>query len=152
MKKCCTCQIEKLSIEFNKNKSKKDGLNSICKECSRQRSRKYYSENREHHKKVIYGNKQSYVKELRHWINTVIRKDGCCCCEEKSTVCLEFHHIDQTKKEKLVSKLIGSNCRKKLIYELNKCAVVCSNCHRKIHAGLLPNPIDKQLKDVRLPE
>ena len=33
MKKCTTCSIEKLESNFDKDKSKKDGLSSLCKEC-----------------------------------------------------------------------------------------------------------------------
>ena len=49
MKKCYTCQTFKNEVDFNKNKSKADGLNNICKHCSRERSKKYYSENHEKH-------------------------------------------------------------------------------------------------------
>lgn len=151
MKKCYTCQQEKSPTEFNKSKHRKDGLSSICKECSRSHSRNYYNNNTELHKKNVYRNKLLYVEQLRNWINTVIRKDGCCICDEKEVCCLEFHHVDQTEKEELVSYLIGTNSRRKLEIELNKCSVVCSNCHRKIHAGILPNPVDKRLENVIVP-
>lgn len=152
MKKCYTCQAEKPILEFNKNKSRKDGLNSICKDCSKQRSKKYYTDNKVVHKQNIRRNTKRYVAELKEWINFVIRKNGCSCCFEKAVVCLEFHHVIQSEKEDLVSKLIHSNSRTRLVEELNKCAIVCSNCHRKIHAGLIPNPIDKKLSGVRLPD
>ena len=34
-KVCSKCKIEKTVVEFYKNKSKKDGLQTICKECTR---------------------------------------------------------------------------------------------------------------------
>lgn len=37
---CYKCKIEKSSELFRKNKSKKDGLNSYCKDCY-----KYYEKN-----------------------------------------------------------------------------------------------------------
>jgi hypothetical protein len=33
MKKCPTCKIEKSTNQFNKNKSRKDGLARECKSC-----------------------------------------------------------------------------------------------------------------------
>lgn len=151
MKKCYTCQQEKSLAEFNKSKRRKDGLNSICKDCSRTRSRSYYNSNTELHKKNVYRNSLLYKQQLRDWVNTEIRKGGCALCDEKEICCLEFHHVDQSEKEELVSYLIGTNSRGRLEIELNKCAVVCSNCHRKIHAGLLPNPVDKRLQNVKVP-
>ncbi len=151
MKKCYTCQQEKPLIEFNKSKRRKDGLNTICKDCPRIRSRNYYQNNTELHKKNVYRTKCLYIEQLRYWINTEIRKNGCSLCKETHPCCLEFHHINQDEKEELVSRLISENNRRKLEIELNKCAIVCSNCHRKIHAGLLQNPVDKQLKNIKVP-
>ena len=40
-KKCCRCEIIQVIEKFNKDKNRKDGLNSICKLCRK----KYYNEN-----------------------------------------------------------------------------------------------------------
>jgi hypothetical protein len=45
MKKCYKCKEEKPLVEFSKDKSKKDGLNSSCKTCSKVMVQKYYKEN-----------------------------------------------------------------------------------------------------------
>jgi 5-methylcytosine-specific restriction endonuclease McrA len=44
MKKCSKCKIEKDENEFNKNKSKKDGLSTECKLCKRQQDAKWREE------------------------------------------------------------------------------------------------------------
>lgn len=151
MKKCYTCQKEKSLIEFNKNKSRKDGINSICRECSRQRSKLYYTDHKDAHKKTVYGYKKRYVTELRKWVSTEIKKGGCCICDEKESICLDLHHVNSEEKTGWIHKLISDNSRTRLVEELNKCAVVCSNCHRKIHAGLIPNPVEKKLNGIKLP-
>lgn len=46
MKTCSKCQQVKSLSDFGKDKSKKDGLRTICKECDRARSRKYHHDNR----------------------------------------------------------------------------------------------------------
>ena len=48
-------------------------------------------------------------------------------------VCLDFHHIDPSKKEGNIAKIITSISRKFLLSELEKCIVLCTNCHRKVH-------------------
>ncbi len=152
MKSCTTCKALKPITEFNKNKTNSDGLNSVCRVCSGLRSRQYYQDNKEAHKLTIASNKAIYISQLREWINQSVKQYGCSACNEKEFCCLEFHHIHQEDKEYLISILISTNSRKKLEIELNKCAVVCSNCHRKIHAKLIPNPVDKQLRNVRVPK
>ena len=137
MKTCCICKVEKETEEFNKNKSRKDGLNTVCKSCSRERSKKYYSENREHHKKNIYILRRKYLSELLKEVNEFKANLGCKFCPEKEAICLDFHHTDSLNKEDDVSKFVRSNQRKKAWEEIAKCVVVCSNCHRKIHAGLI---------------
>ena len=42
-KQCCKCKEQKTANEFSKNKSKGDGLNSMCKECMTLYRKKYNS-------------------------------------------------------------------------------------------------------------
>jgi hypothetical protein len=46
-KKCNTCLIVKTFVDFHVNKSNNDGYNSICKECRKITSKKYYKDNKE---------------------------------------------------------------------------------------------------------
>ena len=47
---------------------------------------------------------------------------------------LDYHHIEP--KEHCVSQM--SSKPTKVVAEINKCIVLCSNCHRLHHAGNLP--------------
>ena len=47
LKWCPKCKERKPDSEFGKDKSRKDGLAYMCKECARQLSRQYYKENPE---------------------------------------------------------------------------------------------------------
>ena len=57
------------------------------------------------------------------------------CGYSKCMEALEFHHLDPTQKEFEIS---GSNSKNwnKIVNELKKCLLVCSNCHREIHSNL----------------
>lgn len=61
------------------------------------------------------------------------------CGYSKCISALEFHHTDPTIKESQISL---SNTRKweRVVSELKKCVMVCSNCHREIHSGLTELP------------
>ena len=47
MKTCSKCKIEKELTEFNKNKTKKDGLHNLCKSCVKEYNKEYYKENKD---------------------------------------------------------------------------------------------------------
>ena len=54
----------------------------------------------------------------------------------KTSNSLEFHHSDSKKKEfSISSNDVGSF--EKLLEESKKCIMICANCHREIHAGLV---------------
>lgn len=49
---------------------------------------------------------------------------------------LKFHHKDPAKKD---FSIAGNHCRawSVVVKELDKCVLVCSNCHDEIHEGLI---------------
>lgn len=133
MKICSICKLEKELDSYNKNKAKKDGLNTICRICSNKRSKRYYSENTEHHKKVILKRNKRLKKENR--IKLIdFKSKGCLICDEKDVCCLDFHHLSD--KENEISNMAGTGVSwNAILKEISKCILVCANCHRKIHAG-----------------
>ena len=59
-----------------------------------------------------------------------------CCekCGEKHPACLEFHHPDPDQKEQSVSRMVMAGYAKsRILEEIAKCKVWCSNCHQKYH-------------------
>lgn len=58
------------------------------------------------------------------------------CNYNKCFGALEFHHINPLEKEFGVSKTKGLSPIK-LVEEINKCLLLCANCHREFHAGVL---------------
>lgn len=90
----------------------KDGARFRCIECDR----------------IYQLRKRKLLKQ-----KCVDYKGGCCqqCGYNKSNAALDFHHLDPTYKEFNFSK-------KKVKWEtlqkeLDKCILVCANCHREIH-------------------
>ena len=54
-----------------------------------------------------------------------------CKCGEDHPACLEFHHVNDDK-EGNVSNLMTSSFDT-IMKEVNKCILLCANCHRKLH-------------------
>ena len=63
---------------------------------------------------------------------------GYCKCDDV----LDFHHIDPTQKEFSFGS-IRANCKNwgSIVLEIKKCVMLCSNCHREYHAGLISDEI-----------
>lgn len=59
---------------------------------------------------------------------------GCIICGyNKCTAALDFHHIDNDKSFN-VSQMINDGCSlTKIMEEVEKCELLCSNCHRELH-------------------
>ncbi len=53
-------------------------------------------------------------------------------CDTKDVECLEFHHKDPTKKDFMISAFYMS-AYENIKDELDKCNLLCSNCHKKAH-------------------
>ena len=129
LKVCTICKKKKPLSEFNKNKSRKDGLNNLCKICSQQRSKLYYQENRKSHLKVIKNNKAKRVKGNIELLLEYLKQHSCIDCGNDDIRVLEFDHLSD--KFKNVCKLVQDGYSWKTVQkEIAKCEVVCCNCHR----------------------
>ena len=97
---------------------------------------KVYHQTRKHD--PIYKQKQKEKAARRYKKNsellTQYKKLHPCQCGESDPVCLDFHHIDGDKEIELSKAAIKWGWSDpRLISELKKCIVLCSNCHRKLH-------------------
>ena len=65
-------------------------------------------------------------------------KGGKCkyCGYNKCTQALDFHHIDPGEKDFTISNYQYLKWET-LLKEVDKCVLVCANCHREIHCGLI---------------
>jgi hypothetical protein len=64
-------------------------------------------------------------------------KGGKCerCSYDRCVEALDFHHRDPNEKDFSISKDGHTLALEKLKQEVDKCDLVCANCHREIHAG-----------------
>ncbi len=129
-KKCYTCQNFKTLDSFNKNKARKDGLNSICKECSKSKSREYYSENKENHLKIIRKKTQEIIKRNQEFVLEYLKTHPCVDCEETDLVVLDFDHL-KDKKDSISNMIRLGKSIDNISKEISKCEVRCANCHRR---------------------
>lgn len=75
-------------------------------------------------------------------IKAVRYKGGSCikCGYDKCLAALEFHHINPTEKDFSISSYGHTKSWELIKTELDKCILVCANCHREIHDSELNKP------------
>lgn len=117
-RKCPQCQeikeINRENFYIRKNTSKP---HAWCKKCN---------------------DKIAYAKQLERKRKAVEYKGNkCCICGYNRYVgALDFHHIDPSKKDFNISEL-RSYTWEHIKKEVDKCILVCKNCHAEIHHGLI---------------
>lgn len=130
--RCGLCKEEKHFSNFNKNKTQTIGYQTICKDCSRERSRKYYKDNPQTHKNNVSKNNKIQSDRLNLFIIDFLIKNPCVDCGENDIRTLHFDHIIPEEKSHNISDM--KRCRmneEKIMKEINKCEVRCANCHAK---------------------
>lgn len=116
-KTCPKCTQKKELKEFYKKRGK-DGNSSYCKSCSVEQ--------------VLVRTQLFKSKMIEYKGNKCI-----VCSYDKYQGALEFHHLDPNKKDFTLSHYKMHSFDDKIKKELDKCALVCANCHREIHGGII---------------
>ena len=75
-------------------------------------------------------------EDLRKWFVEYKSHLKCEVCNENHPATIEFHHKNPRTKHLEISVMVSSApkfSREKIIKEMNKCKIICSNCHKKLH-------------------
>jgi len=131
MKTCSLCKREKSLAEFNQNHTRKDGLQTKCRDCSQQRSKTYYGRNKTRMRSVIARRKKEVIKENRLKLVDYLLGHPCVDCSESDIVVLDFDHVRRTKKTHVTRMVIQGYAWETILQEIAKCEVRCANCHRR---------------------
>lgn len=92
--------------------------------------RKHYKDNKEDYR----NRSRSRRKERKEWFRKLMVDKFCIKCGESDIACLDFHHIDPKTKDDTVSRLLAYlRSKERILKEIEKCEVLCANCHRKFH-------------------
>ena len=125
---CSTCLNEKPVDEFNRKGST---LQSKCKECQRAYHRLYYQLNKSRFIAKNRRNKNRQRKRLRTILWDVKQVPCQDCGGLYHPWVMELDHRDGSTKTAAVANLVSTGCTDaRLLEEIEKCDVVCANCHR----------------------
>ena len=125
MKTCSKCKLSKELTEFGTNKTKKDGLQYSCKICQRAYCKSHYDRN-----KNVYAKKaRRHSLKLRNIVRKLKNLPCKDCGISYPYYVMEYDHLkDKTGN---VGILANRGNLKKVLAEIEKCELVCANCHRE---------------------
>lgn len=92
--------------------------------------KQWYEKNKEKRVAQIRAYQRRERDKLQEYKSTLSCQD----CGESDPVCLDFHHLDSKTKEYDVSRMTWGTPFEKIKKEIEKCIVLCANCHRKRHS------------------
>lgn len=118
MQTCTHCEKQKQDKDFNFIK-RINKYSNVCKDCKKQIDRNRF-------------------RKKKEW--AVNFKGGCCafCGYDECLSALEFHHRTASSKDDNPATIISSQKKgaEKLVQELDKCILLCANCHAEFHYEL----------------
>jgi len=126
---------------FRKGDKRKDGFIFACYVKTQILNNGFYKEkwlSPKAYKKQIEDQRKSInewrikrVHDRRKLIDNIKLSSGCLHCGYNShAVALDFDHLNPSEKSFNISKHFITTPIKKLMKEINKCQVLCANCHR----------------------
>ena len=148
LKKCRICKEEKELAKYPPHTQTKDKCQSYCRDCrhkmnEKARRAKGIISRDEYLKKVMIPHRTkkerrflSRQKRKLKYINLLGNKCSRCgiiLSKMWPPSCFEFHHVNGKRdKEDTIGAFLSLSDKRALI-ELEKCVLVCANCHRAIH-------------------
>lgn len=99
--------------------------------------REWYYRNQKQEQEKARKRRKIFRKEQIKWFNSLKQQCSCIKCGESESICLDFHHTNPKKKKFTIASNITKISKKEILNEIKKCVVLCSHCHRKLHAGMI---------------
>jgi hypothetical protein len=134
-KVCTKCNIEKSLLLFPAKKASKDGRASWCRACFKANWEKRYYENHKHYRDSHNVSRNKIRERNARRVFEYLTNHSCVNCGESDPIVLEFDHRNRNEKVENISNLITHSSWKRVECEIQKCDVLCANCHRRKSAA-----------------
>jgi len=153
IQKCIVCNEWKSFSDFHKLKNSVLGIRGKCKECRKSENgnrKDYYKERYKKNRKEVLAytkgrykdpeiknkvlNYQKKRRDERRDIVHNFKHGKKCKCGFDYWQILEFHHKNKSDKIDKIANIMNRGTIKALREEMDKCILICPNCHRKFHS------------------
>jgi len=124
------------NIEFEATRPNKIYCTGICGQ--RAAVKRYYIKHKQSRKDRVVKRSDRARPGRRHNRKLIIQEYKACrpcvICGESDPVCLTFHHRDPATKKFSISQSLRVGVKLDVVIaEMEKCDIICANCHLKLH-------------------
>lgn len=135
MKPCSICKINKVFDEYYLRDKRTGRLHSQCKACYSSYRRKnwslYYNKHGSKYRENALARNKKLKNALRIKMVEYLSDKSCIKCGNNDYRVLEFDHIDpKTKSIGIAQALHNIWAWDRILNEIKKCQILCSNCHK----------------------
>ena len=132
LKVCNHCGLEKDEEEFSWRFKSLGIRNKACKTCMYEFNKNYYQgDAHERHLQQVKERTDAAREVARDFIYEYLLTHPCQICGESDPRVLEFHHVGEKDME-ITRMVSGGWSITRIQREIDKCDVLCANCHRKL--------------------
>jgi hypothetical protein len=124
VKTCSSCKKEKSFSEFHRRGS--NGYQSICKLCRATDDQDRYLRTAKHHSAVRSRRRAALIV----WSQTLKEGRPCADCGGVfHPIAMQWDHVGTDKKINVADAVKRGWSKARILAEIAKCELVCSNCH-----------------------
>ncbi len=102
-----------------------------CRDCMAKFNKAYYKRHGEKHRETVRQSRITRKVAAREYINEYLSTHPCIDCGESDLVVLQFHHVSGKKRDAVANLARGNHSLDRIKREVNKCVVLCANCHQR---------------------
>lgn len=128
---CTKCDIEKEISEFFVRNKKTGKHHTVCKLCASEGRtyKKHYEKYKDKYIARAKKRNDETLKENQQHLLQYLSDKQCVDCSDNRPVVLQFDHRDPEQKEYQISRMLRSYKWETILKEIDKCDIVCANCH-----------------------
>jgi hypothetical protein len=121
--------LRKPEDEFAWRRQTKGQRDTMCRLCRSAYGKEHYAANRQRYIDQAKTQKQRLMLERTRWLIDYFKAHPCVDCDEMDPIVLEFDHLRE--KSFAIGAELSRRSWDSILLEIEKCEVVCANCHRR---------------------
>lgn len=129
MKRCSRCGDTKPEADFMWRRKALGQRDSYCRRCRANYKQEHYAANKARYVKNASALNRKVAVQRTLWLLEYLADNPCTDCGETDPVVLEFDHLGDKKFN--ISSNFTWLAWDLICAEVEKCEVVCANCHRR---------------------
>lgn len=129
VRRCGRCGESKPAGEFNWRREARGQRDSLCRPCRAAYHREHYLRNKQRYVDQARARKRALALERTAYLFEYFADHPCADCGEEDVRVLEFDHLQE--KAFNIGQALAYRAWSSILAEIEKCEVVCANCHRR---------------------